>query len=158
MQYCYLQHLTFYFHQPDTSTAERCFCFGPATSFFLGLLVAPLCSSPVAYWNPSDLGDSSFSVITFYPFMWFTRLSWQVYWDGLPFPPPVDLILSDLCAMTSPFWVALNSMAQSFIEFCKPHCHNKAVIHEGESLHLNNYNQNNEIIFLRLYCKYLSAW
>ena len=32
---------------------------------------------------------------------------------------------------TCPSWVALNSMARSFIELHKPLCHNKAVIHEG---------------------------
>ena len=39
-----------------------------------------------------------------------------------------------------------HSMAHSFIEFCKPLCHDKTVIHEGEPLYLNNYNQNNEIL------------
>ena len=40
----------------DTSTTEHCFCFGPATSFFLELLVIALYSSLVAYWTPSELG------------------------------------------------------------------------------------------------------
>ena len=40
---------TFYWHMVDL-------CFGPATSFFLELLVIALCSSPVACWTPSDLG------------------------------------------------------------------------------------------------------
>ena len=31
-------------------------------------------------------------------------------------------------------WVALHSMACSFIELCKPLHHNKAMIHEGEIL------------------------
>ena len=34
--------------------------------------------------------------------------------------------------MTRLFWVALHGMAHSFIESCKPLCHDKAVIHEGE--------------------------
>ena len=38
------------------STTEHHFCFGPAASFFLELLVIALCSSPVAYWTPSNLG------------------------------------------------------------------------------------------------------
>ena len=37
----------------------------PATSFFLELLIIALHSSPVAYWTPSNLGGSSFSVISF---------------------------------------------------------------------------------------------
>ena len=36
---------------------SRChFCFGPAYSFFLELLVIALCSSPVAYWTHSTWG------------------------------------------------------------------------------------------------------
>ena len=39
----------------------------------------------------------------------------QEYWSGLPFPSPVDHILSDLSTMTRPSWVAPNSTL-SFIE------------------------------------------
>ena len=55
MQYCSLQHCTL-LSPPDTSTVEHHFCFSPAASFFLELLVNYLCSSPVAYWIPSHLG------------------------------------------------------------------------------------------------------
>ena len=44
------------------STTGHCFCFGSASSFLLELY---LHSSPVAYWTPTDLGISSFSVISF---------------------------------------------------------------------------------------------
>ena len=50
----------------DTSTAECCFHFGPTASFFLGLLVVVLHSSPGASWTPSDLRDSSFGVMSFW--------------------------------------------------------------------------------------------
>ena len=33
------------------------------------------------------------------------------YWSGLPFPSPVDCILSDLSTMTCAFWVTPHSMA-----------------------------------------------
>ena len=56
----------------------------------------------------------------------------QEYWSGLPFPFPVDCILSELSPMTCPSWVALHGMAHSFIEFLKPLHHNKAVIHGGD--------------------------
>ena len=46
----------------DTSTTQLHFCFGSASSFLLKLF---LCSSPVAYWTPTDLGGSYYSVITF---------------------------------------------------------------------------------------------
>ena len=45
----------------------------------------------------------------------------QEYWNGLPFPFPVDHVLSELS--THPSWVALHSMAHSFLEL------HKAVIH-----------------------------
>ena len=41
---------------PDTSTTEHHFCFDPAASFFLELLVIALHSYPVAYWTPSGRG------------------------------------------------------------------------------------------------------
>ena len=40
----------------DISSAEHHFHFGPATSFFLELLVIALCSTLVAYCIPSNLG------------------------------------------------------------------------------------------------------
>ena len=49
--------------------------------------------------------------------------SMQEYWSGLPFPSPVDHILSELSTMTCPPWVALHCMAHSFIEL------DKAVVH-----------------------------
>ena len=51
----------------------------------------------------------------------------QEYWSGLPFPPPVDHVLSELFNMNHPSWVALNSIAHSFIELHKPLHHNKVV-------------------------------
>ena len=48
-----------------------------------------------------------------------------------PSPPPVDHVSSELFTMTLPSWVALNGTAHSFIELCKPLCHDKAVVHEG---------------------------
>ena len=37
-----------------------------------------------------------------------------VHWGGLPFPPPVDHVWSELSTVTHPSWVALHSMAHSF--------------------------------------------
>ena len=42
---------------------------------------------------------------------------------GLPFPSPVDNILSEFSITTRPSWVALHGMAHNFIEL------DKAVIH-----------------------------
>ena len=51
-------------------------------------------------------------------------------WSGLPFPTPVDHVLSEPSTMTCPSWVALHGMAHSFIELSKSLSHGKAVIHE----------------------------
>ena len=96
MQYCSLQCRTLLL-SPVTSTAGYCFCFGSIPSFFLELF---LHWSPVAYWAPSGLGSSSFSILSFCLFILFMGFSRQKYWSGLPFPSPVEHILSDLSSMT----------------------------------------------------------
>ena len=59
----------------------------------------------------------------YWPFIQFMRFSWQVYWGGLPFSPPVGHILSELSAVTHPSWVALHGMTHSFLEL------DKAIVH-----------------------------
>ena len=120
LQYCSLQHLTLLL-SPVTSTTGCCFSFHSICSFFLELF---LHWSPVAYWAPTNLESSSFSVLSFCLFILFMGYSRQEYWSGLPFPSPVDYILSELSTMTRPSWVALHGMAHSFIEL------DKAVVHE----------------------------
>ena len=56
-----LQHCTL-LPSPVMSTTGCCFCFGSIPSFFLELF---LHWSPVTYWAPTDLGSSSFSVLSF---------------------------------------------------------------------------------------------
>ena len=87
MQYCSLQHQTLLL-SPVTSTARYCFCFGSIPSFFLELF---LHWSPVAYWALTDLGSSSFSILSFCLFILFMGFSRQEYWSGLPFPSPVHI-------------------------------------------------------------------
>ena len=96
MQYCSLQHLTL-LPSPVTSTTGCCFCFGSISSFFLELF---LHWYPVAYWVPTDLGSSSFSVPSFCLFTLFMGFLRQEYWSGLPFPSPVDHVLSELFTVT----------------------------------------------------------
>ena len=64
MQYCSLQHQILL---PSTvhSTSGCCLCFGSIPSFFLELC---LHWSPVAYWAPTNLGSSSFTVLSFSPY------------------------------------------------------------------------------------------
>ena len=113
----FLQHQTL-FSPPSTSTTGRCLHFGSASSFLLELFI---CCSPGAYWAPTNLGSSSFSVISFCLFILFMEFSRQDAEE--PFPSPVDHILSDLSTVSCPSWVALHGMAHSFIELTK------AVIH-----------------------------
>ena len=98
---------------PITSTTGHCFSYGPVSSFFLELF---LHSSSVAYWVPTDLGSSSFSVISFCLFILLMGFSRQEYWSGFPFPFSVDHVLSELATLTCPSWVALHGTAHSFIE------------------------------------------
>ena len=113
MQYCSLQHQTL-LPWPVTSTTGCCLCFGSVSSFFLELF---LHWSPVAYWAPTDLGGSSFSVLSFCLFILFMGFSRQEYWSGLPFPSPVDHSVRPL-HMTRPSWVAPRAWL-SFIELDK---------------------------------------
>ena len=112
MQYCSSQH--------RKSTTGCCFHSSSVSSFFLESF---LHWSPVAYWAPTNLGSSSFSVLSFCLFLLFMGFSRQAYWSGLPFPSPVDHVLSELSIMTRLSWVALHGMAHSFIEL------DKAVVH-----------------------------
>ena len=61
IQYCSLQHRTL-LPSPVTSTTGCCFCFGSFSSFFLELFVH---WSPIVCWAPTDLGHSSFCVLSF---------------------------------------------------------------------------------------------
>ena len=80
IQYCSLRHWTL-LPSPVTSTTGCCFCFGSVSSFFLQLFHH---WSPAAYWAPTDLGRSSFSVPSFCLFILFMGFSRQEYWSGLP--------------------------------------------------------------------------
>ena len=115
MQYFSLQHQTL-LPSPLTSTVGHCFHSGSVSSFFLVLFFH---SSPVAYCAPPGLGSSSFSVLSFCLFILFMGFSRQEYWSGLPFPSPVDHILSELSTISHPSWVVLQGTADNFIALDK---------------------------------------
>ena len=115
MQYCSLQHQTLLL-SPVPSTAGCCFCFGSIPSFFLELFLR---GSPVAYWIPTDLGSTSYTVPSFCLFVLFMGFSRQEYWSGLPFCFPVDHVLSEVSTMTHLSWLALHGMRHRFIELYK---------------------------------------
>ena len=91
MQYCSLQHWTL-LPSPVTSTTWYCLWFDSIPSFLLELF---LHWSPIVYGAPTDLGSSSFSILSVCLFILFMGFSRQEYWSGLPFPSPVDHILSE---------------------------------------------------------------
>ena len=130
MQYCSLQFQTV-LSPPDTPMTGRHFHFGPGSSFFLELLATTFHSSPVAHGQLPTWGAYLPVLHLLILFMGFLR---QEYWSGLPLPPPVEHVLSELFTMTRPSWVALHSMADSFIELPKPVYHDKAVIYEEDLL------------------------
>ena len=89
--------------------------------FILSGAISPLISSSIlGTYQP---GEFNFQYPIFCLFILFMGFSRQKYWSGLPFPSPVDHILSELFTMTRPSWVALHGMAHSFIEI------DKAVVH-----------------------------
>ena len=75
MQYSSLQHRTLLL-SPVPSTTGYCFCFGSIPSFFVELF---LHLSPAAYWAPTDLGSSYFSVLSFCLLILFMGVSRQEY-------------------------------------------------------------------------------
>ena len=81
---------------------------------------------PVVYWAPPNLGSSSFSIISvclFILFMGGILKACLSQGSGLLFLSPGDYVLSELSTMTRPSWVALYSMAHSFIELDKAVSH-----------------------------------
>ena len=119
LQHCSLQHHTL-LPSSVTSTAGCCFYPGLLSSFFLELF---LHWSPAEYWAPTDMGSSSFSFLSFCLFILFMGFSRQEYWNGSPFPSPVDHFLSELSTMMHPSWVALHSMAHGFFGLDKVMVH-----------------------------------
>ena len=95
---------------PVTSTIGHCFPFGSVSSFFLELLFHP---SPVAYWALTDLGSSSFRVISFCLFFFFTIhgiLKARILkWFAIPFysePRFVRTLHHDPSIIRGPTWDA----------------------------------------------------
>ena len=113
MQYCSLQHQTLLpsrIHNWVLFLLWLCF-------FILFRVSSPLISSSIL--DSYQPGEFIFQFPIFCLFILFMVFSRQEYWSGLPFPSPVDHVLSELSTVTCPSWVALPSMAHSFIELDK---------------------------------------
>ena len=77
--------------------------------FILSGFIYPVSSSSIS--GTYQPGEFIFQCLSFCLFIQFMGFSRQEYWSGLPFPSPVDHLLSELSTMTHPSWVALQSMA-----------------------------------------------
>ena len=118
----------------DTSMAKHHYCFGLAASILLELLIIVLFSSPAGCWTLPTWGVLIFHHHIFLPFHTICGVLQANYWSGLPFPSPVDHVLSKLFTMTHLSWVALHGMAHSFIELHKPFHHKTGSMKESKKL------------------------
>ena len=121
------QHWTEYWSLSFSLSIGR---LDPATSFFPELLVIVL-HFPRSRLDPFQPGGLIFRCRIFCLFVLFMGFSWQASRSGLPFPTPVDPVLSELSTMTHPSWVGPRGVAHSFTESHKLLPHDKAVIREG---------------------------
>ena len=119
MQHCSLQHRAL-LPSPVTSTTGHRLHFGSISSFFLGLF---LYSSLVAYWLPTSLGSSHFSVLSFCLFHTVHGVlkARILKWFAIPFSSGPHFVRTLHYDHLS--WVAVQGMAHSFIEL------DKAVVH-----------------------------
>ena len=85
--------------------------------FILSGVIYPQISSSI--FDTYQSGEFIFQCPIFLPFHIFMGFWRQEYWRGLPFPSPVDQVLSEISIMTHLSWVALHIMAHSFIELDK---------------------------------------
>ena len=134
-----LQHSTFFIVQlphPYMTTGKtitltiwtsvdkvRSLLFNILSRFVFALVSRSNSSSLMAYWTPTDLRASSFSVMSFCLFILFMVFSRQKCWCGLPFPSPIGHILSELSTMIHLSW-EMTIRTHGFIEL------GKVVIHD----------------------------
>ena len=102
-----------------TSTAKHHFCLAQpailtgAISNHLPLFL----SSILGTFQPWGL---IFQCHIFFPSHTICGVLQEKYWSGLPFPPPVDQILSEFFSMTCPSCVALHCMTQDSLSYTSP--------------------------------------
>ena len=116
MQYCSLQHRTLLL-SPVPPTNGFCFCFGSIPSFFLKLF---LHWYPVAYWAPTDLGSSSFSVLSFCLFILF--MGFSSYLGFLP--RSKHLLISWLQSPSAVIWEPPKIKSATLSTVSQSICHN----------------------------------
>ena len=111
IQYCSLQFGPCFHHQSHRQLGVV-FALAPSLHSFWSYFSTDL---QYAYWAPTNLGSSSFSVLSFCLFILFMGFSRQAYWSGLPFPFPGNHVLSEFSTMTLLSWVALHSWLMAWV-------------------------------------------
>ena len=118
MQYCSLQHRILPL-SPVPFTTGCCFCFGSFPLFFLEFF---LHWSPVAYWAPTDLGSSPFSVLSF-PFSY---CSWGSQGKNTEVVGHSLLQWTTICQTSPPWPIHLGWPHMAWLGFIEL---DKAVVH-----------------------------
>ena len=111
------------------SKNEHNFHFGPAASLSEVNNNFPLlftCSILDTFWPRKFILWCQI----FLSFHTVNRVSQQEYRSRLPFPFPLDHVLSEVSTVTCLSWVVLHTMGHGFIELCKPFFLDTALIHE----------------------------
>ena len=102
------------------------FFLGICLFIFSGVISLPISSSILGTYWP---GEFIFQCPIFLVFHTVHGILKARYWSGLPFPSPVDHVLTEHSTMTHLYWVAPQVMAHSFIEL------DKAMVHVIRLLH-----------------------
>jgi len=101
------------------STNEHNFHFGPAASLSEANSNRPLLFIS-SMKTLSDPGRSSSGVKSFCLLILSPGFSQQEYWSRLPFPPPLDHVLSEVSTVTCPSWVAPHTMNLASLSYVSP--------------------------------------
>ena len=116
---------------PVISTTEHHLCFGLTILFFLELLaVCPLAlprSILDTLWPEKLICWCHIFVCCF---IQFTKFSWLRHWSGLPFPPPVDQVLSQLSVWPIQLGWPYMAWLIASLSYTRLLHQNKAVIYE----------------------------
>ena len=112
LQYCSLHHRTLV-SPPDTSTPGYCFPLWLSPFVLSGAISLLFSSNILGTYQP---GEFIFQCHTFLPFHTVHGVLKQECSSGLPFPPAVDHVLSELSTVTRPSWATLHNIAHSLIE------------------------------------------
>lgn len=113
---------------PDISISERHFHFGPASLFFLELLVISMSYSPIVTGQLPTWG-LIFQCYVLRPFDAVCGALQVRLLESMPPLSPVECILLGFLTTAHMSLLAPHGLAHSFTAFCKPLLHEKAVIH-----------------------------